>query len=180
MVSSIPASFGNTFFVVIPSCSRDAYGLDQMRLLNSDTRGGVGGLYLQEMIEKDASRIAAYVSGYLVSLCELTSGAILLVYGGDSEVLNYHSDFALVYNAYIKVVSDSIREACLGVSIVRGVALRGIQTDMFGQITAGLDQVVSAYALFAWQAKYVPPGEEGDSEDLLDHLMQYPGRVARL
>ena len=126
------------------------------------------------------------VSGYLVSLRELTSGGILLVYGGDSQVWNYHGDFALVYNAYIKVVSDSIREGWVsyyptdGVSIIRGVALRGIQTDMFGQITAGLDQAVSAYALFAWQAKYVPPGEEGDSEDLLDHLMQYPGRVARL
>ena len=141
---------------------------------------------MQKMIEKDASRIADNVSGYLVSLRELTSGGILLVYGGDCEVWNYHGDFALVYNAYIKVVSDSIREGCVshyptdGVSIIRGVALRGIQTDMFGQITAGLDQAVSAYALFAWQAKYVPPGEEDSSEDLLDHLMQYPGRFSRL
>ena len=63
MVSSIPASSGHNFFVVILSCSRDAYGLAQKRLLGSDIRGGVGGLYLQEMIEKDASRIAAYVSG---------------------------------------------------------------------------------------------------------------------
>jgi hypothetical protein len=84
------------------------------------------------MIEKDASRIAAYVSGYIVSLCELTSGGILLVYGGDSEVWNYHGDFAFVYNAYIKAVSDSIRQGWEShypidvVSIIRGVALRGI------------------------------------------------------
>ena len=76
-----------------------------------------------------------------------------------------------MYNAYIKVVSDSIRQGTgslqesYGISIIRGVALRGIQTDMFGHITAGLDQAVSAYALFAWQAKYGPPGEEDDSED---------------
>mgnify|MGYP000246719790 CR=1 FL=1 len=121
---------------------------------DSDTIGGVGGLYLQEMIEKDASRIADNVSEYLVSLRQLTSGGILLVYGGDSEVWNYHGDFALVYNAYIKIVSDSIREGqglrpIVGVSVTRGAALRGIQIDMFGQIIAGLAQVVEACALLA-------------------------------
>ncbi len=51
MVSSIPASFVCNFFVVILSCGFDAYGLAQKRLLDSDTVGGVGGLYLHEMIE---------------------------------------------------------------------------------------------------------------------------------
>ena len=162
------------------------YGLAQKRLLDSDNVGGVGGLHLQEMIEKDASHIAAFVSGYLASLRARTTGGILLVYGGDSEVWNYQGDFALVYNTYVKVVSDSIRRGIgalheiYEVSISRGVALRGIQTDMFAHITAGLDQEVSAYALFAWHAKYVPSGSEDSSEYRLHHLMQYGGRFARL
>ena len=114
-----------------------------------------------------------------------TSGGILFVYGGDSDIWKYQGDFALVYNAYVKVVSDYIREGqglrpIVGVSVIRGAALHGIRTDMFGQITAGLAQVVEAYALFAWHAKYVPCGSEDSSEDCHDHLMQYGGRFARL
>ncbi len=104
-------------------------GLAQKRLLDSDTVGGVGGLYLQEMIEKDAFRIVANVYGYLRDSRKRTSGGILLVYSGDNDICKYQGDCALVYNAYIKVVSDSSREGqglpqIVGVSVIRGAALR--------------------------------------------------------
>jgi len=154
MASSIPAEYGNTFFVVVLSCGNDVYSLARQR-------GRRGIQYIQETIEQDAVGIADELGAFLHDLRARTTGGILFVYGGDSEVWNYQGDFALVYNVYVKVVSDLLRQKAIhDVSVIRGAALRGIETtDQIGHIAeVSLGRVVEAYTLFAWQA-YTRPAD---------------------
>ena len=73
MASSIPAEYGNTFFVVVLSCGNDVYSLARQR-------GRRGIQYIQEIIEQDAVGIADGVGAFLQDLRARTTGGILLVY----------------------------------------------------------------------------------------------------
>ena len=163
MASSIPAEYGNTFFVVVLSCGNDVYSLVRQR-----RRRGIQ--YIQETIEQDAVGIADGVGAFLQDLRGRTPGGILLVYGGDNEIWNYQGDFALVYNVYVKVVSDLLRRKAIHeVSVIRGAALRGIETtDQIGHIAeVSLGRVVEAYTLFAWQAYTRPADAEEAALDVV-------------
>ena len=70
-----------------------------------------------------------------------------------------------MYNVYVKVVSDLLRQKAIHeVSVIRGAALRGIETaDQIGHIAeVSLGRVVEACTLFAWQA-YTRPADAEDA-----------------
>jgi len=148
MASSIPDEYGSSFFVVVLACGNDVYSIARKR-----ARRGVE--YIQEIIEQDAVRIADGVGAFLQDLRRRTTGGILLVFGGGSDIWKYHGDFALVYNVYVKLVLDLLRQRTIHeVSVIRGEALRGIETtDRIGHISdVSLRRVAGVYALFARQA----------------------------
>ena len=163
MASSIPSFCGSSFFVVVLACGNDVYFLARQR-----TRRGIE--HIQEVIEEDARGIAHGWCSVLQDLRGRTTGGILLVFGGDSDIWGYEGDFALVYNVYVKVVSDLLRQTPMHeVSVIRGEALRSIQTtDHIGHVSeSSLGRVVQAFVLFAWQAYSCPADVEDASPDVV-------------
>lgn len=147
--SSIPADYGSNFFVVVLACGNDVYSLARQKV----DPFYLGGLRTRMV----ATDILRRFTALLQKLCRRTNGGILLVFGGASDVWS-DVDFAAVYNVYVKLVVDALREMRVDaferrVSVLRGEALRGIiSSESVGHVSdTRLGPAVMAYVSFALQ-----------------------------
>ena len=145
--SSIPAEYGSNFFVVVLACGNDVYSLARQKV---DPFWG-------PRTRMVATGILRRFTVLLQKLCRRTNGGILLVFGGASDVWS-DVDFVAVYNVYVKLVVDALREMRVDaferrVSVLRGEALRGIiSSESVGHVSdTRLGPAVMAYVSFALQ-----------------------------